>query len=168
MSTLSSLVFLDPVRQPEWLALKGALKHSKDSLTRKLRQEVTDSEALKPAATVGQVAKVQAIKYNSFYELFLKRAPILLQTFDTASDAVLRFLTELEGTQDEAANKDKIKTCVKWMKYEEKKYRAEYSTLYDTILTSYLSHGAGSSYGTSIPIPVSGGTELLANNTYRN
>ena len=68
MSTLSSLVFLDPVRQPEWSALKGALKHSKDSLTRKLRQEVTDSEALKPTATGGQEAKVQAIKYNSLYE----------------------------------------------------------------------------------------------------
>ena len=72
---------------------------------------------------------MKAIKYNSFYELFLKRAPILLQTFDTASDAVLEFLTEVEGTQDEAANKDKIKTSVIWMESEEKKYRAEYSTL---------------------------------------
>ena len=102
MSSLSTLVFQDLVRKPEWAALKGALRHSKESLTSKLQQEVEYSQALKPTATGGQEAKVQAIKYNSYYELFLKRAPILLQTFETASDAVLGFLTELEGTQDEA------------------------------------------------------------------
>ena len=53
MSTLSTLVFLDPARKPEWAALKGALKHSKDSLTRKLWQKVEYSEALKPMATGG-------------------------------------------------------------------------------------------------------------------
>ena len=114
----STLVFLDPARKPEWAALKGTLKHSKDSLTRKLRQEVEYSEALKPTATGGQEAKVQAIRYNSYYELFLKRALILLQTFETASDVVLGFLTEVEGTQDEAANKDKIKACIIWLESE--------------------------------------------------
>ena len=81
MSTLSSLVFLDLVKQAEWSALKGALRHSKDGLTGKLRQEVTDFEDLKPAATGGQEVKVQAIKYTSCYELFRKRAPILLDNF---------------------------------------------------------------------------------------
>ena len=98
--------------------LKRSSKNSKDSLTRKLRQEVEYSEALKPTATGGQEAKVQVTKYNSYYELFLKRAPILLQTFETASDAVLGFFTEVEGTHDAAANNDKIKACIIWLESE--------------------------------------------------
>ena len=122
--------------------MKGALKHTKDSLTKKLRQEVEYSEALKPTATGHQEAKVKAIKYNSYYELFLKRAPILLQTFETASDAVLGLLMELEGTQDETANKDKIKACIVWSESEEEKYRTDYSAYFDNILSIYSSHAA--------------------------
>ena len=54
------------------------------------------------------------------------------------------------------------------MESEEKRYRVEYSTLYDTILSSYVSNGAESPYGTSFPLPVSEGTEVLANNKYIN
>ena len=151
MTTLSSLVFLDSAKQTVWSALKGNLRHSKDGLTRKLRQEAIDSEALRPTATSGPEMRVQAIKYNSFYKLFRKRTPLLLETFEAASDAVLGFLAELEGTQEETVNKDKIKSCVKWMETEEKKYKKEYTDLFDTILSTYITHGAENPYGTSSP-----------------
>ena len=96
-------------------------------MTRNLWQEVEYSEKLSPTATGGKKARVQAIKYNSYYELFLKRAPILLQTFEAAFDAVLGFLTELEGAQDETANKDNIKAYIVWLETEEEKYGQDYS-----------------------------------------
>ena len=83
--------------------------------------------------------------------MFLKRAPILLQTFEAASDAILGFCTELEGTQDGTANK--IKAYIVWLETEEVKYRQDYSAYYNNILSIYLSHGAGSLPVTPINIP---------------
>ena len=99
---LSALAFLDSSDKAKWSSLKGALKHSKASLTRKLQEEVETSEKLAPTVTSGPEAGVQLIKYNSYHNLFL------LQSFGAASDAILSFLRGIEGQQDDFANKVKI------------------------------------------------------------
>ena len=72
---------------------------------RKLNEEVENLEKLEPSLTSGPEAQVQLIKYNSYYTLFLQKAPLLLQLFEAASDAVLSFLARVEGKMDELAYK---------------------------------------------------------------
>ena len=75
-------------------------------------------------------------------------------------------MTEFEGTQDETANKDKIKAYIVWLETEEEKYQQDYSAYYDNILSIFLSHGAGSLPVT--PISISSVSDVDRGPKYRN
>ena len=103
-ASLADIVITMPEQKSAWAALRGSLTHFKASLTRKLNEELELAENLKPTVQSGPELRIQYVTYNSYYGLFLQRAPLLLQSFENASDAFLCFLVGID-TEDPTAKK---------------------------------------------------------------
>ena len=106
---LRSVKIVIPAEKPLWATLKGMLKQSKSSLTRKLNLEYQTLVDNKPQrASLHE--KMEKIRYQSLFKAFLLKAPALLVIFEEASEAMLSFSAE-EEAESEDADESKYQLC---------------------------------------------------------
>ena len=160
-SPLQSLTILDHGKKAVWNGLKGSLRHTKDNFTRKLWEEIKNSEDLAPTSDGGPQARVELIRYNSYYGLFLTKAPILLSSFEAASEAMLAFLSGFDV--NDLVEEAKIEACKKWIYDEEEKYNQSYPEMYNQALSTYLTHWAGEHTEAPVSTPGASGSQKLRN-----
>ena len=130
-----------PDFKAQWLALKGTLTYAKSNFTRKLNDELALAESSKPsAANPGPELQVQLITFNTNYNLYLTKSPSWLQTFENACDTMLAFLSTAQPEDVQIVGK--LQEYKEHIISEEIKYKLDFSTKTQEILTFYLNTGA--------------------------